>query len=81
MSQLARFAAGAAANGLLVGQLVFSLAFISSCELPNWISGPRQANACLERWMTVSALFFPSSIAGGKLTTALLPNSKRGLFG
>jgi len=49
MTPLTRLAAAAASNGLLTGQILFSLAFVGSCELPNWINGPREANACLER--------------------------------
>lgn len=67
-----------ATNGLLIGQLLFSVTFVGSCELPNWIAGPRQVNACLERWMTVSALFFPSGLRGAE--TAVAP-VKRRLFG
>jgi hypothetical protein len=54
--------ATAAYRGLLTGQILFSLAFVGSCELPNWISGPLETNACLDRWMTLSALFFPSGV-------------------
>lgn len=32
-----RLATAAASNGLLTGQILFSLAFVGSCELPNWI--------------------------------------------
>ncbi len=81
MESLARLLGASAAHGLLTGQLLFSLAFVGSCELPNWVAGPRQANACLERWMTVSALFFPSGLASSKAPTdpALAPG-RRGLF-
>lgn len=57
---------------------MFSTAFVGACELPNWIAGPRQVNACLERWMTVSALFFPSGLRGAE--TAIAPTRRR-LFG
>jgi len=67
-----------ATNGLLTGQLLFSVAFVGSCELPNWIAGPRQVNACLERWMTVSALFFPSGLRDAEIAVA---PTKRRLFG
>jgi hypothetical protein len=81
MPPFTRLAAAAASNGLLTGQILFSLAFVGSCELPNWISGPRDVNACLERWMTVSALFFPSGMqsAIGKNEPALTPG-RRGVF-
>jgi len=76
-----RRATAAASNGLLTGQILFSIAFVGSCELPNWISGPRETNACLERWMTVSALFFPSGMQTtiGKIQPALAPG-RRGVF-
>ena len=68
-------------HGLLTGQIVFSAAFVSACELPNWIHAPRQVNACLERWMTVSALFFPSGMqsVGATAQPALAPG-RRGVF-
>ena len=62
MTPLLQLLGAAASHGLLTGQIVFSAAFLGSCELPNWAHGPRQVNACLERWMTVSALFFPSGM-------------------
>ncbi len=71
----------AASHGLLTGQIVFSAAFVGACELPNWIHAPRQVNACLERWMTISALFFPSGMqtAGTTAQPALAPG-RRGVF-
>ena len=65
MESLMRLIGDCGSHGLLTGQLLFSIAFVSSCELPNWIAGPRQVNGCLERWMTVSALFFPSGLRNG----------------
>ncbi len=62
MNPLLRLLGAAASHGLLTGQIVFSAAFIGACELPNWIQAPRQVNPCLERWMTVSALFFSSGM-------------------
>ena len=81
MPPLAQLATTAASNSLLTGQILFSLAFVGSCELPNWISGPRETNTCLERWMTVSALFFPSGMQTtlGKIQPALAPG-RRGVF-
>ena len=81
MTPLTRLATAAASNGLLSGQILFSLAFLGSFELPNWINGPREVNACLERWMTVSALFFPSGMqtAGASNQQALAPG-RRGMF-
>ena len=78
MTTALRLLGSCATNSLLTGQLLFSIAFVGSCELPNWIAGPRQVNACLERWMTVSALFFPSGLRGAE--TAVAP-TKRHLFG
>jgi hypothetical protein len=81
MNPLLRLLTAAASHGLLSGQIFFSTAFVGACELPNWVSGPRQVNACLERWMTVSALFFPSGLASAKVpTTAVLTPGRRGIF-
>ena len=81
MTPLLRLLGAAASHGLLTGQLVFSTAFVSACELPNWLHAPRQVNACLERWMTVSALFFPSGMqmVAANPQIALTPG-RRGVF-
>jgi hypothetical protein len=81
MNPLLRLLGAAASHGLLTGQIVFSAAFVGACELPNWIHSPRQVNACLERWMTVSALFFPSGMqtAGASNQPVLVPG-RRGVF-
>ena len=81
MPTLTRLATAAASNGLLTGQILFSIAFVGACELPNWIQAPREVNACLERWMTVSALFFPSGMQTVAATNqpALVPG-RRGVF-
>ena len=88
MDPLLRLLGTATAHGLLTGQVLFSLAFVGSCELPNWLSGAGQVNACLERWMTVSALFFPSGVAsrggaadGQPPAGSGLPPRRRGLLG
>jgi len=81
MNPLLQLIGAAASHGLLTGQIVFSTAFLGSCELPNWVHGPRQVDACLERWMTVSALFFPSGmqkVAAGP-QVSLVPG-RRGVF-
>jgi hypothetical protein len=82
MNPLLRLLA-AASHGLLTGQIIFSPAFVlGPCELPNWLHAQRQVNACLERWMTVSALFFPSGMqmaASSSSQQALTPG-RRGLF-
>ena len=81
MPPLTRLATAAASNGLLTGQILFSLAFVGSCELPNWIQAPREVNACLERWMTVSALFFPSGMQTAVASNqTALPPGRRGVF-
>jgi len=59
MKPLMRLLVAASSHCLLSGQNMFSAAFVGACELPNWLHAPRQVNACLGRWMTVSALFFP----------------------
>jgi hypothetical protein len=81
MNYLLRLLAAAASHGLLTGQIIFSAAFVGACELPNWLHAPRQVNACLERWMTVSALFFPSGMqmAASSSQPSLAPG-RRGLF-
>ena len=81
MSPLLRLLGAAVSNGLLTGQVLFSLAFIGGCELPNWIAGPHHVNACLERWMTVSALFFPSGMQTAiRKTQPALGPGRRGVF-
>jgi hypothetical protein len=40
----------AASHGLLIGQIVFSSAFIGDYQLPNGIQVLRQVNACRSRW-------------------------------
>jgi hypothetical protein len=81
MTPLLQLLGAAASHGLLTGQIIFSTAFVGACELPNWLNGPRQVNACLERWMTVSALFFPSGMqmVAANPQIALTPG-RRGVF-
>jgi hypothetical protein len=43
-------------------EAVFCLSFIALCEIPNWSTGPKQVNACTDRWMFTAALFFPSAV-------------------
>jgi hypothetical protein len=38
MPPLAQLATAAASNGRLTGQILFSLAFVGSFELPSWMS-------------------------------------------
>lgn len=49
----------------MAGQMLFAVAFVSACEIPNFMSAQPQKNACLERWMAVSALFIPSGLSKG----------------
>jgi len=49
-------------GGLLAGQMLFAVAFVGTCEVPNFMSSRPATNACLERWMAVSALFIPSGL-------------------
>ena len=50
-------------SGLLAGQMLFAVAFVGTCEVPNFMTTKPQSNACLERWMAVSALFIPSGLS------------------
>ena len=70
-------ATAAASHGLLTGQIVFSAAFVSASELPNWIQGPRQVNACQSRSKAL-ALFVPSGMqtAIAKNPPALRPGRR-----
>jgi hypothetical protein len=61
MNPLPRLLGVAASHGLLTGQIIFSTAFVSACELPNWIQAPRQVNACRSRSKAL-ALFLPSGM-------------------
>lgn len=53
----------------LLFQVIFCAAFIANCEVPNWTTGVKQPNACVERWMFAAGLFFPSSIANAPITS------------
>lgn len=76
---LVKLFGSAVCNGMLTGQIIFSVAFVGGCELPNWFAGPRQADACLQRWMTVSALFFPSGLKSAEPQP--LDDRRRKFFG
>ena len=81
MNPLLQLLGAAASHGLLTGQIVFSTAFLGSCELPNWAHGPRQVDACLERWMSVSALFFTSGMQMLAASPQVSPvPGRRGVF-
>jgi hypothetical protein len=80
MPTLTRLATAAASNGLLTGQILFSIAFVGACELPNWIQAPREVNACWSRSTTL-ALFFPSGMQTAiAKTQPALPPGRRGVF-
>jgi hypothetical protein len=79
MNLLRLVAGGGAASGLLIGQLVFAAFFVGSCEVPNLLN-KGSANACLDRWMTTAALFFPSGVAGTGANVAL-DKAKRRFLG
>ena len=44
----------AASNRRLTNQTIFSTAFVSACELPNWIQAPRQINGCGSRTSAIA---------------------------
>lgn len=48
----------------LICELIFCIAFISMCEVPNWMKGPYSHNQCVDRWMFAAGLFIPSGIQG-----------------
>ena len=52
-------------TAFLVGEILFCLAFLSVCEIPNWTRGPYSPNQCVDRWMFAAGLFFPSGIQAG----------------
>ena len=80
MPTLTRLATAAASNGLLTGQILFSIAFVGACELPNWIQAPREVNTCRSRSTTL-ALFFPSGMQTAiAKTQPALPPGRRGVF-
>ena len=80
MPTLTRLATAAASNGLLTGQILFSIAFVGACELPNWIQAPREVNTCRSRSTTL-ALFFPSGMQTAiAKTQPALPPGRRGVL-
>ena len=78
MTDLSKVLTALGGNALLVGQVLFSTAFVGSCEVANLL-GPRQVNTCIDRWYVITALFFPSAtqIKG----VAAADNRRRGIFG
>ena len=65
MNPLLRLLAAAASHGLLTGQIIFSAAFVSACELPNWLHAPRQVNALLGTLDASQRLVLPLRHADG----------------
>lgn len=57
-------------NALLAGQVIFSTAFVGTCELANLMSGKYSLGACESRWYVVTALFFPSAAQAGPVAIA-----------
>lgn len=49
-------------------EVLFCASFIAFCEIPNWAIGPKQVNACTDRWMFTSGVFFPSAVSAAKNT-------------
>lgn len=52
-------------TAFLIGEIIFCVAFLSVCEIPNWTRGPYETNHCVDRWMFVAGLFMPSGIQAG----------------
>lgn len=71
--------AAASCNTMLVGQIVFSTAFVGSCEIANLFSGKYSLTACESRWYVVTALFFPSAAQAKPVAAA--EDRRRRLFG
>lgn len=74
-----RLLSAATCNMMLVGQIVFSTAFVGSCELANLFSGKYSLTACESRWYVVTALFFPSATQIKPVAAA--DDRRRRLFG
>ena len=66
-------------NALLLGQVIFSVTFVGSCELANIFSGKYSLTACESRWYVVTALFFPSAAQAKPIAAA--DARRRRLFG
>jgi len=69
----------AAGSTMLIGQIVFSTAFVGSCEIANLLSGKYSLTACESRWYVVTALFFPSASQAKPVAAA--DDRRRRLFG
>lgn len=69
----------ATCNAMLAGQVIFSTAFVGSCELANLFSGKYSLTACESRWYVVTALFFPSAAQVKPIAAA--DDRRRRLFG
>lgn len=59
-------------------EIIFCTAFLASCEVPNWLNGPRSPNECVDRWMFSAGLVFvPSGIQNSNLTGPRTNRNKR----
>lgn len=76
---ISRAITAATCNTMLLGQIVFSTAFVGSCELANLFSGKYSLTACESRWYVVTALFFPSAVQVKPVAAA--DDRRRRLFG
>lgn len=76
---ISRVITAATCNTMLLGQIVFSTAFVGSCELANLFSGKYSLTACESRWYVVTALFFPSAAQAKPVAAA--DDRRRRLFG
>lgn len=52
-------------TAFLIGEIIFCVAFLSVCEIPNWTMGPYKSNECVDRWMFTAGLFVPSGLQSG----------------
>ena len=78
-AMITRAITAATCNSMLLGQVVFSTAFVGSCELANLLSGRYSMSACESRWYVVTALFFPSATQLKPVAAA--DDRRRRLFG
>lgn len=63
-------------SAFLIAELVFCLAFLAACEIPNWTRGPFSPNQCVDRWMFSAGLFFPSSLQNPGVTSPRIGRNK-----
>lgn len=68
--------AAGVSSGLLAGQMLFAVAFVGTCEVPNFMNKSPSRTACLERWMAISTLFIPSGL-NSKPSAPTPPTTRR----